>query len=65
MVKAGFTVPLSKKLTIRPVVEYWLPLSGEAGKTMGYNPTGDKISYNPDGYIGYNVVAGVNITYNF
>jgi hypothetical protein len=32
---------------------------------MGYNPAGDKISYNPDGYVGYNVVAGVNIVYSF
>lgn len=65
MVKAGFTIPLFKKLTIQPVVEYWFPLSSKAGKTMRYNTTGDKISYNPDGYVGYNLVAGVNIAYQF
>ncbi|RPJ58348.1 MAG: hypothetical protein EHM12_07955 [Dehalococcoidia bacterium] len=65
MVKAGLTIPLSKNLIVRPIVEYWFPLSGKAGKTMGYNAANEKISYNPDGYIGYNVVAGVNVTYGF
>jgi hypothetical protein len=65
MVKAGFTIPLSKGLIVQPVIEYWFPLSAKAGKTMGYNSAGDRISYNPDGYVGHNVVAGMNVTYVF
>jgi len=65
MVKAGLTIPLLKGLTVQPIVEYWFPLSDRAGKTMGYNTTGEKISYNPDGYVGYNIVTGINIAYGF
>ena len=48
IVKAGITVPITKALTIQPRIEYWFPLSGKAKKTMGYDATGKKVSYNPD-----------------
>lgn len=65
MVKAGLTIPVSKGLIVQPVIEYWFPLSSEAQKTMGYNRQGEKISYNPDGYVGHNTVIGINIVYGF
>ena len=65
MVKAGITVPITKALTIHPRIEYWLPLSGKANKTMGYNAAGEKIFHNPDGYIGCNVVTEFTMTYAF
>jgi len=65
MVKAGITVPITKALTIHPRIEYWFPLSGKAKKSMGYDAAGEKISYNPDGYLACNIVAGINITYAF
>ena len=52
-------------LTIKPRIEYWFPLSGKAKKTMGRDDSGEKISYNPDGYVGCNVVTGLNINYEF
>jgi hypothetical protein len=65
MVMVGLTIPLSKDLTMQPVAEYWFPLSSDAQKTMGYNRQGEKISYNPDGYVGHNTVIGVNFIYGF
>lgn len=66
MLSAGLTIPITKSVNLQPIVQYWLPLSGDAKKTCGYDPaTGDKISYNPNGYIRYNLVYGANVIYNF
>ena len=66
MVKAGFTIPVTKAFVIQPVVQYWFPLSKNANKTYGSDPvTGIKISYNYNGYVPYNLVYGVGFTYSF
>jgi hypothetical protein len=64
MVKAGLTVPVTKSFTIQPVVQYWFPLSGRAGRE--YYTDGDiKESYNPNGPVKKNFVYGVGLTYSF
>ncbi len=64
MVKAGFTIPVSRSLVIQPVVQYWFPLSGNAGRE--YDTGGDiKDSYNPNGPVKNNFVYGVGFTYSF
>lgn len=45
MVSAGFTVSITKNLSVQPVVQYWFPLSSEAGRTVNGN------SFNPAGEI--------------
>ena len=59
MVKAGLTVPVTKAFTVQPQVQFWFPLSGDAKKKIG------AASYNPNGYLGTNVVFGANLIYNF
>ncbi len=59
MVKAGLTIPITKKISFVPLVQYWFPLSGKASRQTGGN------SYNPNGYLGTNFVGGASITYNF
>ena len=65
MVKMSIAVPITKALRIKPRIEYWFPLSGKAKKIMGRDDAGEKISYNPDGYVGCSVVTGLNINYEF
>lgn len=66
MVKAGLTIPVTKALSIQPVVQYWFPLSGNAKKTYGRNPdTGLRIPKNPNGYVMGNLVYGLGLTYTF
>ena len=66
MVKAGLTIPVTKAFVIQPVVQYWFPLSKNANRTYGSDPTtGIKISYNYNGYVPYNLVYGVGFTYSF
>ncbi|MDD3845862.1 MAG: hypothetical protein PHC90_05815 [Syntrophorhabdaceae bacterium] len=64
MVKAGLTIPVTKSFSIQPVVQYWFPLSGDAGKEY---PSAADISdsYNPNGPVGNNVVYGIGFTYAF
>jgi len=50
---------------IKPRIAYWLLLSDKAKKTIGYDAAGEKISYNPEGYVGCNVVTGLNVFYAF
>jgi hypothetical protein len=57
--QAGLTIPLSKKVTLVPVVQYWFPLSSKASRHWG------DTSYNPNGYLKNLFVAGVNINYSF
>jgi hypothetical protein len=64
MVKAGFTIPVTKSFTIQPVVQYWFPLSGHSGKEYA-NGTDIKDSYNPNGPVKSNFVYGVGFTYSF
>jgi len=64
MVKAGFTIPVTKAFTIQPMVQYWFPLSGDAGRE--YPTAGDiKDSYNPNGPVNNNFVYGIGFTYAF
>lgn len=65
MVKAGLTIPVTKAFSIQPSLAYWFPLSGDAGRTMGYNTNGNKIAYNPNGYVPNSFVGGVNFAFNF
>lgn len=62
MLKAGMTLPVTKSFSIQPTVQYWFPLSSKAKRediTMPNN------SYNPNGKLDNNVVAGVGFTLNF
>ncbi len=66
MVKAGLTIPVTKAFSVQPSVAYWFPLSSDAKKTMGTDPTtGLRIPFNHNGYLGDNWVYGVNFTYSF
>jgi hypothetical protein len=58
-VQIGFTIPVGKKVTIVPIVQYWFPLSDKASRHYGPN------SYNPNGYLGTNFVGGASVNYNF
>ena len=64
MVKAGFTVPVTKSFTIQPMVQYWFPLTGDA-KREYENGTDIKDSYNPNGPVKNSLVYGVGFTYSF
>ncbi|MCG2710689.1 MAG: hypothetical protein L6246_10295 [Thermodesulfovibrionales bacterium] len=55
MVKAGFTLPVAKNLSLQPVAQYWVPLSDNAKKH----------GYNPNGHIDDTFVTGLNLTFNF
>ncbi len=59
MVKAGLTIPVSKKVVIQPMLAYWFPLSSDAEKRTNGN------SYNPNGYLKYLWQGGVTVAYNF
>jgi len=59
MVKVGFTIPVTKMLSVQPVVQYWFPLSGDAGKITNGHP------YNPNGQLDDIFVYGVNLTFSF
>ncbi len=65
MVKAGLTIPVSKQVTLQPVIQYWFPLSGDSRKTMGTDASGNRISYNPNGYLRGNYVGGMTATFSF
>ena len=56
MIKAGFTIPVAKNITVQPVAQYWFPLSGKARKTV------DGSSYNHNGKIDDTFVTGINLT---
>lgn len=59
MVKAGFTIPVAKNLTIQPIAQYWFPLSSKAGRSV------DGTSYNPNGKVDDTFVTGLNLTFSF
>jgi hypothetical protein len=59
MLKAGLTIPVSKKVTVVPVIQYWFPLSDKAKRHWGAD------SYNPNGYLKSLFVGGVTLNYNF
>ncbi len=59
MLKLGLTIPLTAKLSIQPLVQYWFPLSSNAGRSINGVP------YNPSGKIDETFVAGVNVNYSF
>lgn len=55
MVKAGFTIPVAKNLSVQPVAQYWFPLSSKA-KRHGYNP---------NGHLDDTFVSGINMAFSF
>jgi len=55
MLKAGFTIPVFKNVTVQPVAQYWFPLSDRAKKH----------GYNPNGHLDDTFVYGINTAYNF
>lgn len=57
--QAGFTIPVTKNLTVQPVVQYWFPLSSKAKRIV------DGHSYNPNGHLDDTWVTGINITFSF
>lgn len=59
MLKAGFTIPIAKDLTIQPVAQYWFPLSRDAKKSVSGN------SYNPNGKLDETLMTGINLTFSF
>lgn len=66
MLKAGLTIAVTKAFLIQPTVQYWFPLTGNAGKEYS-TPTGADIkdSYNPNGPVNNNFVYGVGFVFNF
>jgi hypothetical protein len=58
-VQLGFTIPLTKKVTLVPLAQYWFPLSSKAKRHWA------DVSYNPNGYLGTVFVGGMSINYNF
>jgi hypothetical protein len=58
-VQAGLTIPINKKVTVVPIVQYWFPLSSESKRHWA------DISYNPNGYLGTVFVGGASVNYNF
>lgn len=59
MVKAGLTIPVAKNMSLQPLAQYWVPLSGKAKRTI------DGISYNPNGKLDKTFVAGINLLLSF
>jgi hypothetical protein len=57
--QAGLTIPITKKVSLVPVVQYWFPLSDKAKRHWG------DVSYNPNGYLKSLFVGGASINYNF
>ncbi len=57
--QAGLTIPLTKKVSLVPIVQYWFPLSSKAKRHWDDN------SYNPNGYLKSLVVGGASVNYNF
>jgi hypothetical protein len=66
MVKVGLTIPATKAFSIQPSIQYWFPLSSNAGKEYETVPNMDiKDSYNPNGPVKNTLVYGVGFTYSF
>lgn len=61
--QAGLTIPVTKKVSVVPVIQYWFPLSDKAKRHWGYRD--DTVSYNPNGYLKSLVVGGLSVNYNF
>jgi len=59
MVKAGFTIPIAKNVSVQPLVQYWFPLSSNAKESVSGN------SYNPNGKLDETLVTGINLTLSF
>jgi hypothetical protein len=59
MLKAGVTIPLGKGFSMQPVMQYWFPLSGDAGKSVNGN------SYNYNGKLDNTFVYGLNLSLAF
>ncbi len=57
--QAGFTIPITKNLTVQPVLQYWFPLSNKAKRIVDSNP------YNPNGHLDDTWVTGINVTFSF
>jgi hypothetical protein len=58
-VQAGLTIPVTSKVSVVPLLQYWFPLSDKAKRHWDGN------SYNPNGYLKYLFVGGASINYSF
>lgn len=65
MVKAGLTIPVTGSVSVQPAVQYWYPLSGDAKRTIGRDASGNRISFNPNGYVDNNLVGGLTVVFEF
>lgn len=66
MLKAGLSINATKAFVIQPVVQYWFPLSSNAGREYSAAPGADiKDSYNPNGPVNHNFVYGIGFIYSF
>ncbi len=63
MVKVGYTIPVTKMLSVQPVIQYWFPLSSDADKTVT-DKTGVH-GFNPNGQLKDIFVYGLNLTFSF
>ncbi len=54
MVKASFTVPITKNVSVQPLVQYCFPLSDKAKRHR----------YNPNGHLDETFAYGINLTYS-
>jgi hypothetical protein len=59
MLKAGLTVPLTRKISLQPMVQYWIPLSSDAKKSV------DGCSCNPNGRLENTFVYGATFLLTF
>jgi len=59
MIKVGLTIPVAGNIIIQPLIQYWLPLSEKANKTIDGN------SYNFNGKLDDTFVYGLNVTLSF
>src|SRR5208282_1751721 len=62
-VKVGFTLPVTKMLSVQPVVQYWFPLSSDASKTVT-DATGVH-GFNQNGQLKDIFMGGINLTFSF
>lgn len=66
MLKAGLSINVTKAFVVQPTVQYWFPLSGNAGREYPAPAGADiKDSYNPNGPVNHNFVYGVGFVYSF
>ncbi|HPR64786.1 MAG TPA: hypothetical protein PK014_11245 [Thermoanaerobaculia bacterium] len=59
MLSLGLTVPLSQRLSLQPVVQYFFPLSKDAERVVNGS------SFNPNGYLDDTLLYGATVSFSF